>query len=811
MNNSELIELYLQNKLSEKDKIAFEANLKNNKILQEQVLAQKQILETITKMGLREEIKSEVKKIKTQQKIKWASIIIAGIAALSAIVWISANAFNKKQDAENHTKLYEVNEQGNNNWSDADIKLPSTLFKINNLHDTIIESPNGIIFQIPANAFKTNNKSDVVLEVKEALNPFDIVKAGLTTLSNNELLQTGGMFYLNARNGNTTLEIDSANPITVMMPSTSTINMSLFDGERKPNGEINWVKPKPMLRRLSTTEITKLNFYPPHFIDTISKLGFNIKNKKVVDSIFYSYININNCDSEDFANSDSVARKEDTSKIAISENRIFVTHLTASSTSTLLSSGKILFEKNCSTCHSLEKEVMLTGPSMYNVFNRVPNKNWFKQFTINNEKMIKSGDKYANDIYKKYNKAAMTVFEGQLTDRDLEAIANYLQEFKDVKITDETQSCIQEINPSRIKAIWDKKFNNTILASKAFEKRLQVIYKTCNPKLLNLYINNLNKPLCELDSVAATLCSGQEKNEFINFANEKLGGVKIDTERSFALQNYVTGKRKLYDSLNKSVLEKMYQNEYKQTMDFLAASNKLSSEIIIKQVGVIEEEREKNLTEAYRQLGKGFKSNTTNAGDFFVSTITSPGWKNVDAYVAESTYNRTTLNYTDPQSNKKAIIEYKPISIEVINEKNYEDIKVYLVPNKLSSFQKVNKNKTIFSEKLNTTFSYNLLCYATKGNQNFYYLATAVQPSTYKIKLKHITETDLKNMVNAKFNFNSTAELIKELDLQFLIKKDVVRQQKINNRDYLRNRIFKTVYPCGNFLQQQMPTNQMPK
>ena len=49
------------------------------------------------------------------------------------------------------------------------------------------------------------------------------------------------------------------------------------------------------------------------------------------------------------------------------------------------------------------------------------------------------------------------------------------------------------INPAKIKSIWSKEFNNTLLATREFEKRLKVIFGTCNGLILDLYINNLDK------------------------------------------------------------------------------------------------------------------------------------------------------------------------------------------------------------------------------------------------------------------------------------------------------------------------------
>ncbi len=89
--------------------------------------------------------------------------------------------------------------------------------------------------------------------------------------------------------------------------------------------------------------------------------------------------------------------------------------------------GEKLFKQNCATCHSAYTDQMLTGPGLKGVFDRVPKGDWINKWIINNEKMIKSGDAYSNQIYSKYGKAAMTVFEGILTPKDVDDIIVYLK------------------------------------------------------------------------------------------------------------------------------------------------------------------------------------------------------------------------------------------------------------------------------------------------------------------------------------------------------------------------------------------------
>lgn len=91
--------------------------------------------------------------------------------------------------------------------------------------------------------------------------------------------------------------------------------------------------------------------------------------------------------------------------------------------------GAKLFKQNCAVCHSSHTDQKLTGPGLKGVFDRVPKPadEWLIKWILNNEKLIKSGDPYAVKIYNEYNKAAMTVFEGQLSENDVKDILAFLK------------------------------------------------------------------------------------------------------------------------------------------------------------------------------------------------------------------------------------------------------------------------------------------------------------------------------------------------------------------------------------------------
>jgi len=87
--------------------------------------------------------------------------------------------------------------------------------------------------------------------------------------------------------------------------------------------------------------------------------------------------------------------------------------------------GKTVFKQNCAVCHALTDQ-KITGPGLKGLADRAPKGDWLFNWIKNNEKVIKSGESYANKILKDNGNAAMTVFEGVLSDDDIKAVEAYV-------------------------------------------------------------------------------------------------------------------------------------------------------------------------------------------------------------------------------------------------------------------------------------------------------------------------------------------------------------------------------------------------
>lgn len=89
--------------------------------------------------------------------------------------------------------------------------------------------------------------------------------------------------------------------------------------------------------------------------------------------------------------------------------------------------GKALFQSNCAACHNPIKES--TGPALKGVTAHVPSKEWLHSWVKNSAAVIATGDKYANDIYNKYNKMPMPPFPN-LSEEEIDAIFTYVDAYE---------------------------------------------------------------------------------------------------------------------------------------------------------------------------------------------------------------------------------------------------------------------------------------------------------------------------------------------------------------------------------------------
>lgn len=114
-------------------------------------------------------------------------------------------------------------------------------------------------------------------------------------------------------------------------------------------------------------------------------------------------------------------------KIALFTLSVFLISTTAVWAQGDAKNGQKLFKANCSSCHDLDKQKV--GPALGGVVDRLKKEqglgeDWFQKWIKNNEALRASGDKYANEVFEKFNKTPMTAFPS-LSDQDVKDILEY--------------------------------------------------------------------------------------------------------------------------------------------------------------------------------------------------------------------------------------------------------------------------------------------------------------------------------------------------------------------------------------------------
>lgn len=707
----EKIEQYLNKRLGPQETAAFETQMAADARLREAVEEQRVLLLGMARIKARQQVARAA--MQYHGRIRLMRIGIGAVAVsivVVSVLYFAGLKFHGKATnamaaaAYNGTTLPELNEAGMAEWAAADSMLPAQVFNIASNADTVVETAGGIVFSIPANAFvdaKGNAVTGAVtLCVKEALDAPTIITAGLSTTADGILLETGGMFFLDARQGDKILKINPALPVYAQLTgSTPKERMQVFSGRRMPGGGINWVNPQPLPNELVAMDIDALDFYPPGYMELLKKYGYATGERRLTDSIYYSL----------------AAMFSDTSSF--------------------------------DTAYMHKNE--LGG--------------------IDSMSLIENG------------------------------------------------SC--GINPAKVEAIHNRKFGNTLLATREFEQRMKLIHSTFNAAVLDVYVNHLNKNLYELDSMAARIESSRAK-EFKQLAALHYGNVRNGLKQTDKLRDYYATQTKI---LTAAIIEAAGKVRREQDSLDAVAQREHTAYMHVNDNRIAQNFKEElalNLKSAYRQMGYRMPAaNTTtlagnmpatassynypripagamNPGGGTLVAVTGTGWCNIDRYATVATQTRTTQVYTTAGTDKKAIITYNPVSVSIADAKSYDRLLVYLLPDKLNSYMKLTDSNGLYREKLNGLMSYELVCIGIKGKQQSMLSIANVVPKQYDgLILKPVSAAEVQQLL-ALVRPADPAALNREVAYALWDLQEGRRQQLQQQWQVLYHALEHLLFPC---------------
>jgi hypothetical protein len=200
--------------------------------------------------------------------------------------------------------------------------IKSEYFTIDTKIDTTLVTKNGSIYRIYANSFELESQDSlnkIQIEIKEAFKPIDFILGNLTTKSNNNILSSGGMLYINASLDNKKIILKDGKEIgIVILTEELDEEMLIFEGVNDSTF-INWKNQDSILNKklrkleqsYKTITVQFDNFFDIEE-ETFSKWLWKAE-RKIGDKIKTEYANV-----------EITAISKDSVTLRESENGLFI-------------------------------------------------------------------------------------------------------------------------------------------------------------------------------------------------------------------------------------------------------------------------------------------------------------------------------------------------------------------------------------------------------------------------------------------------------------------------------------------------------
>jgi len=683
LNIYEQIDNYLSNNMSVEELVAFKNQLTKNAELQQMVDNQQLIIQAQQRKVLR----SEIEMIAKGGGFPFGKVII-GVGLLIVAVTLYLLIWNNVEPDDNvaaisQVEIKEVSDLDsamvevvkidtcidestfdsttttvgnsttkNNNYSyDDDTEcgghktwVAPTIQKhtINPRKGATIEGEQGMLIIVPKNAFIDEQgdvvKSTIELELVEALTLEDMVLYNLATLSNGKQLESGGMFYLDAKSQGETVQINPERPLYIEIPTNEVKSgMMAFKGEVDEEGALNWVEPQPLKKYLAKVDLNNLDFLPEGFDvaveDGMPFKGHKKRSKKLVDSLYYSLSSFDDVESvtEEVANEDVFTSIQDGPERFKGKDK-FVKNAKIS--------GKVVDEKGNPIVGAYlsmfsERAGGLVGTS------------------------TQTGGEFSFINVFKYAYLIRVKAEGYLPyAADIDLKGDYTKTLPDIVLKIDNSIIVQDsisvldspgyselsadccgIEPLSIKTIRTKNYANTYVATQEFEKRIALLHKINNgQELLDVYLSRLGEDMYISDSIVMTKVNGDFKTVFSNFYKQKLTNLKDAEIHQEQLSAYYNKKKKDYAKSVKALrneLNKKDLEEIKGLTDQLAVArdNYQSTLKLNSSQGSVGKVNSKRATSIAKMVAKFPKRNVVNSPGTYSIAWASMGWANIDSYL----------------------------------------------------------------------------------------------------------------------------------------------------------------------------------
>ncbi len=362
-----------------------------------------------------------------------------------------------------------------------------------------------------------------------------------------------------------------------------------------------------------------------------------------------------------------------------------------------------------------------------------------------------------------------------------------------------------------IKTIWDNKFNNTLLATNDFEYRLKLLHNSCNDEasydftndVLNLYINNLDKNLYEIDLMAAKVLRGPLKRQFESLARLKKGKLEVSKGLAAELGVYFAKRRLMNEKIIQEARNSYLVNYNKQLHDF-NVSKTLSRDIIAENAQKATlHDIEVNRKNVAKQLGVNSNLNIqvmlTNQEEgiqTYTARVYSFGWNNIDRALSEVVIN-ASLSKTNIKiqiGGKTSKIIYNDLKLTVKHKENFEKISSYLIPSNANCFIKMQEQKPYYTDQMNADIQYQTVVIGESNGKRYFNQTKKQKPGIYEVKLKETSIDEIKKVLNGQSLKLTNLFHSFEVEAEVLAKAKEFKKAKQAQEVFCR--LQKDVFPC---------------
>lgn len=728
LHHIERIEQYLQGSMDPSEKILFEKELAVNPELKDAVDTQSLMVTAISRKALLAQVETFAPPTGPRSgsgsqsilsKFKWP-IVLSSVVTAAIISWFATrkgsddDALAAKNNAAS-AQIDQLDSKHNNvqTGSIPDISLPVD-FTYNPAHgteihrsaqrefggllpwvrpelqtvyidpkkDELIQCKEGTVILVPKGSFvdQAGNivKTPVAMEIIEALTVDKMIAYNLTTMRDDMALRSAGMVYIQPKLGDSKLSLAEGKSIHIEIPTDNfDTAMMAWEGVPDGNGNINWENPKQLENYLIPVPINTLDFLPYGFRDevqaTLPFKSHRVSSVELEDSLYYSLSGTmistsRGGEAQPFELPIPVGSAPVEQPTSDFSNRNLEIKPGMGRGKAKDGRGSLFFSK-------------LVANEYYEVIV------YFDNYTFNSEVRASKDPTKGQVSVPRVGKCTIAlqrsgcdpvVFNNvELSNDETVFLENPgavcdAKETKKLTMATNQASTYEQcyIDPSAIYAIHQEKFENTFVATKEFQDRLQVLHTLKNgEELLNLYLNQLGKNMHEIDAQVATKVSGAAKTAFTRFAAQKLTNVKPDGQDYAVLKQFYTQELKKQQQEVQSRHDAYKQKTDAELAEIRAEFDALKASFQQKQSAVIQKYAPKNTgtgvappilpARKTSSFVSAFSRNNSNPSvarqAAYKVNWFGTGWMNIDAYAKQLSSGErvVALNVTEPREGQK--------------------------------------------------------------------------------------------------------------------------------------------------------------